>query len=268
MHASTEVPLYLYWLSDRFAFQWLPLHASWLSFVEAWFAILTKKRLKREERADFADAERAITAFLDTYNTHCAQPFTWKMGVRFYQRLKDKLARHRRRHRLPHWPARAATAQAVGQLRRRVERRGRRLLQGRRRVAGLVVVSVQVDAQDPAQGRPRTRPGAGTGRPRPGAQSGTRARPGPGTAGLSTACGQLVVGGVVAASLPPGPTSPRRPPATRTSRPRCRARAGRVASPRRQSRRGEARIATPVAGGEPGRGSARAEEFRRTLAAL
>ncbi|MEA2528213.1 MAG: hypothetical protein QOF73_5440, partial [Thermomicrobiales bacterium] len=120
VHASAAMPRYLYWRPDRFAFHWLPLHASWLSFAEAWFAILTKKRPKREERADFADAERTITAFLDTYNTHRAQPFTWKTGVRFYQRLKDKLARHRRRHRLPHWPARAATAQAVGQLRRRV----------------------------------------------------------------------------------------------------------------------------------------------------
>ncbi len=29
---------------------------------------------------------------MDTYNAHQAHPFTWKKGIRFYQRLKDKLA--------------------------------------------------------------------------------------------------------------------------------------------------------------------------------
>jgi hypothetical protein len=42
--------------------------------------------------ADFPAAERTITDFLATYNTHHAKPFTWKKGVKFYQRLKDKLA--------------------------------------------------------------------------------------------------------------------------------------------------------------------------------
>ena len=92
MHASAEVALYLYYHPDRFAFHWLPLHASWLSFVEAWFAILGKKCLKRAELADFADADRTITDFLATDNAHHAKPFTWKTGVKFYQRLKDQLA--------------------------------------------------------------------------------------------------------------------------------------------------------------------------------
>ena len=30
--------------------------------------------------------------FITTYNAHHAHPFTWRKGVRFYQRLKDKLA--------------------------------------------------------------------------------------------------------------------------------------------------------------------------------
>jgi transposase len=91
MHASAEVALYVYYRPGRFAFHWLPLHASWLSFVEAWFAILSKKCLKRADLADFADAERTITAFVATYNAHHAKPFTWKEGVKFYRRLKDKL---------------------------------------------------------------------------------------------------------------------------------------------------------------------------------
>jgi transposase len=92
MHASAEVALYVYYRPGRFVFHWLPVHASWLSFIEAWFAILGKKCLKRAALADFADADRTITAFLGTYNAHHAKPFTWKKGVKFYQRLKDKLA--------------------------------------------------------------------------------------------------------------------------------------------------------------------------------
>jgi hypothetical protein len=92
MHASAEVALYLCYRPGRFAFHWLPVHASWLSFIEAWFAILSKKCLKRAEPAEFADAARTLTAFIATYNAHHAKPFTWKKGVKFYQRLKDKLA--------------------------------------------------------------------------------------------------------------------------------------------------------------------------------
>jgi transposase len=92
MHASAEVALYVYYRPGRFVFHWLPVHASWLSFVEAWFAILSTKCLKRAELADFADAVQTLTAFVATYNAHHAKPFTWKKGVRFYQRLKDKLA--------------------------------------------------------------------------------------------------------------------------------------------------------------------------------
>jgi hypothetical protein len=46
-------------------------------------------------RADFADASIAtqkIEAFMSTYNIHMAHPFEWRKGVRFYKRLKDKIA--------------------------------------------------------------------------------------------------------------------------------------------------------------------------------
>jgi len=92
MHASAEVALYVYYRPGRFAFHWLPIHASWLSFVEAWFAILSKKCLKRAELADFAAAAQTLTEFIATYNAHHAKPFTWKKGIKFYQRLKDNLA--------------------------------------------------------------------------------------------------------------------------------------------------------------------------------
>jgi DDE superfamily endonuclease len=92
MHCSAEVAVYVAYHPGRFAFHWLPLPASWLSFSEAWFAILSKKCLARSELRDFAAAEQAIIDFLATYNAHHAKPFTWRKGIRFYQRLKDKLA--------------------------------------------------------------------------------------------------------------------------------------------------------------------------------
>ena len=92
LHCSAEVAVYIYYHPGRFAFHWLPTHASWLSFIEAWFAILSKKCLKRSELADFAAAEQAITDFVATDNAHHAKPFTWRKGVKCYQRLKDKLA--------------------------------------------------------------------------------------------------------------------------------------------------------------------------------
>ncbi len=92
LHRSAEVAVYVAYRPWRFRFHWLPTHASWLSFIEAWFAILSKKCLKRSELADFAAAEGHITDFIATYNAHHARPFTWRKGIRFYQRLKAKLA--------------------------------------------------------------------------------------------------------------------------------------------------------------------------------
>jgi transposase len=96
LHCSAEVALFLYYHPGRFRFHWLPLHASWLSFIEAWFAILSKKCLRRSALADFAAAERHIGAFVATDNAHHAKPFTWRKGIKFYRRLKDKLADLRR----------------------------------------------------------------------------------------------------------------------------------------------------------------------------
>ena len=92
LHCSAEVAAYIALRPWRFRFHWLPLHASWLSFIEAWFAILSKKCLARSELADFAAASDTILGFIATYNTYHAHPFTWKKGIRFYHRLKDKLA--------------------------------------------------------------------------------------------------------------------------------------------------------------------------------
>ena len=87
-----EVAVYVAGRPWRFVFHRLPLHASWLSFIEAWFAIISKKCLARSELADFPAAARTILAFVETDNIHHARPFTGKKGIRFYHRLKDKLA--------------------------------------------------------------------------------------------------------------------------------------------------------------------------------
>jgi transposase len=92
LHHSAEVAVYLAYRPWRFHFHWLPVHASWLSFIEAWFAILTEKCLDRSELADFAVAEKRVTEFIATDDAHHAHPFTWRKGIRFYQRLQDKLA--------------------------------------------------------------------------------------------------------------------------------------------------------------------------------
>jgi transposase len=108
MHWSAEVAVYVAYRPWRFHFHWLPLHASWLSFIEAWFAIVAKKCLARSTWDAFAAAATGISDFITTYNAHHAHPFSWKKGIRFYQRLKDKLA-----DRLKDKPADAALPRAA-----------------------------------------------------------------------------------------------------------------------------------------------------------
>jgi transposase len=92
-HRSAEVARWLDARPDRpFVFHVLPVHASWLSFIEVWFSILSRTCLKRAHFPDAATAAVQIEGFIETHNTHLAHPFAWRKGVRFYQRLKDKLA--------------------------------------------------------------------------------------------------------------------------------------------------------------------------------
>jgi DDE superfamily endonuclease len=92
-HRSAEVAA---WLADHrartFHFHFLPVHASWLSFIEVWFSILSRKCLRRADFADATIASQEIEAFMVNYNTNLAHPFEWKKGVRFYKRLRDKIA--------------------------------------------------------------------------------------------------------------------------------------------------------------------------------
>ena len=60
--------------------------------VEVWFSILSRKCLKRANFADALTATQHIEGFMTNYNVHIAHPFEWRKGVRFYRRLKDKIA--------------------------------------------------------------------------------------------------------------------------------------------------------------------------------
>jgi hypothetical protein len=68
------------------------VHASWLSFIEVWFSVLSRKCLKRAGFADAAVATEQIEGFITTYDTYMAHPYEWMKGVRFYKRLKAKIA--------------------------------------------------------------------------------------------------------------------------------------------------------------------------------
>ena len=60
--------------------------------MEVWFSILSRKCLKRANFADALTATQHIEGFMTNYNVHMAHPFEWRKGVRFYRRLKDKIA--------------------------------------------------------------------------------------------------------------------------------------------------------------------------------
>ena len=92
-HWSAEVASWLDAHAQRtFVFHFLPVHASWLSFIEVWFSVLSRKCLKRADFADAVVATEQIEGFITTYDTYMAHPYEWKKGVRFYKRLKAKIA--------------------------------------------------------------------------------------------------------------------------------------------------------------------------------
>ena len=73
----------------------VPLLASACIFAEFHRGLGFDPQRKCLRRADFADAASAaqqIEGFMLNYNLHLAHPFEWKKGVRFYKRLKDKIA--------------------------------------------------------------------------------------------------------------------------------------------------------------------------------
>ena len=53
-----------------------PTYSSWLNLVERWFAELTTKKLRRSTHRSVAELDRAIRAWVDTWNDD-PRPFVW-----------------------------------------------------------------------------------------------------------------------------------------------------------------------------------------------
>ncbi len=67
------------WLArhPRVTFHFTPTSASWLNAVEGFFAILTKRRLKRGTFVGIVDLQAAINRYVADHNTD-PKPFRWK----------------------------------------------------------------------------------------------------------------------------------------------------------------------------------------------
>ncbi|MFO8151919.1 IS630 family transposase [Thioalkalivibrio sp.] len=68
------------WLESehkRIVIHFLPFHASWLNMIEIWFGILNAKCLKPGCFESVQHLSDSIHAFIDTWNSHLAHPFTW-----------------------------------------------------------------------------------------------------------------------------------------------------------------------------------------------
>jgi hypothetical protein len=77
-YAAHKHPAVRRWLArhPRWTFHFTPTSASWLNAVEGFFAILTKRRLKRGVFRSVGDLQAAINRFLDDHNAH-SKPFQW-----------------------------------------------------------------------------------------------------------------------------------------------------------------------------------------------
>jgi transposase len=88
------------WLMKRprWHLHFTPTSASWLNMVEGWFALLTKRQLKRGAFDSVEQLEAAIHAYIDQTNAE-PRPFRWTKSAddilknigRFCQRTSDSL---------------------------------------------------------------------------------------------------------------------------------------------------------------------------------
>jgi Integrase core domain. len=77
-YAAHKHPAVRAWLArhPRWSFHFTPTSASWLNAVEGFFAILTKRRLKRGVFRSVYDLQSAINRFLEDHNGQ-SKPFVW-----------------------------------------------------------------------------------------------------------------------------------------------------------------------------------------------
>ena len=76
--ATHKTKLVQDWLGKRprWHLHFTPTSASWLNLVEAWFALLTRRRLQRGVFTSTADLEAAIQDYIDQTNAE-PKPFVW-----------------------------------------------------------------------------------------------------------------------------------------------------------------------------------------------
>jgi len=58
-------------------FLYTPRHASWMNQIEIWFAILSRRALKRGSFASLEELHERLLAFVDYFNRTMAKPFRW-----------------------------------------------------------------------------------------------------------------------------------------------------------------------------------------------
>ena len=77
-YAAHKHPKVIAWLArhPRFTFHFTPTSASWLNAIEGFFAILTKRRLKRGVFKSIVDLQTAINRYLADHN-QSPKPFQW-----------------------------------------------------------------------------------------------------------------------------------------------------------------------------------------------
>src|SRR6202167_5768041 len=77
-YAAHKHPVVRRWLArhPRWTFHFTPTSASWLNAVEGFFAVLTKRRLKRGVFKSIVDLQAAINRYVDEHNM-APKPFIW-----------------------------------------------------------------------------------------------------------------------------------------------------------------------------------------------
>ena len=63
--------------AHRIRFLYTPRHASWMNQIEIWFAILSRRALKRGSFASTEELHQRLLAFVDYFNRTMAKPFRW-----------------------------------------------------------------------------------------------------------------------------------------------------------------------------------------------
>jgi hypothetical protein len=96
-YAAHKHPKVIAWLArhPRFTFHFTPTSASWLNAIEDFFAILTKRRIKRGAFCSIIDLQGAMNRYIAEHNLS-PKPFAWTKdpekimcGVQFWSSIRS-----------------------------------------------------------------------------------------------------------------------------------------------------------------------------------